>query len=369
MNVVITGGGTAGHVFPAIALADRLAADGDAVSFVGSPTGQEAVRVPAAGYPFHAVDAIPMKRQLSRATMKAPVVALRSVGRARGFLDGADVVVGVGGYVSVPTVLAARRAGVAIALHEQNAIPSLSNRFLSRFARAVGVSFDRSRASFPARLRVEVTGNPVRRQITRVRANRDDLAAEARTELDLASDRRTVLIVGGSLGALHVNQAVAQMLAGSAIRARDDLQLLVLTGPAHLDVVAGAASSPMALRVRVLAFLDRMDLALAVADVVVARAGAGHIAEITACGLPSILIPYPHATENHQEANARAVVDAGAAELFLDRDLSGDRLGERIMRLVDDRDRIRRMADAATAWGRPYAADRLADVVHEVGSP
>lgn len=368
MNVVIAGGGTAGHVFPAIALADRLAADGDSVSFVGSPDGQEAIRVPAAGYPFHPVDAIPLKREVSLATAKAPLVALRSVGAAGPLVERADVVVGVGGYVSVPAVLAARRARVPIVLHEQNAIPSLSNRFLSRFAQIVAVSFERSVGSFGGKARVEVTGNPVREQVTRVPAHREELAGEAWTALDLVPDRATVVVFGGSLGALHVDQAVAQMLQRSAIRDRDDVQLLVLTGPGHIGVVAGAASVPMPLRVRVLPFLDRMDHALAITDLAVARAGAGHIAELTVCGTPSILIPYPHATENHQEANARALVDAGAAEIFLDADLTGDRLSARILGVMDDDDRRTRMADAARVWGRPDAADRVARLVHEAGA-
>lgn len=368
MNVVIAGGGTAGHVFPAIALAERLAAEGDTVSFVGSPDGQEAIRVPAAGYPFHTVAAAPLKREVSLDTAKAPFVALRSVGAARPFVDHADVVVGVGGYVSVPAVLAARRAHVPIVLHEQNAVPSLSNRFLSRFARVVAVSFERSAGAFGGRVRVEVTGNPIREQITRVSAHRPELAEEAWAALDLLPDRTTVVVFGGSLGALHVDQAVAQMLLGSGITERDDLQLLVLTGPDHLDVVSGPGSRAMPLRVRVLPFLDRIDHALAITDLAVARAGAGHIAELTACGLASILIPYPYATEDHQEANARSLVDAGAAELFLDADLSGERLSARILGLIDDRDRRSRMADAAALWGRPDAADRLAGLVHEVGA-
>ena len=368
MKVVIAGGGTAGHVFPAIALADRLTEDGDEVSFVGSPQGQEAVRVPAAGYTFDAVAASPMKRELSLATMKAPVTALRSIATARPFVQDADVVIGVGGYVSVPAVLAARRARVPIALHEQNAIPSLSNRSLARFARVVAVSFDRSRASFGRHVRVEVTGNPVRGPIVQVPSHRDALAAEAWHTLDLDPDRTTIGIFGGSLGALHVDQVVASMLRTSPIRDRGDLQLLVLTGPDHLDVVVGAAAQISALRVRVLPFLDRMDLALAIADLAVARAGAGHIAELTVCGVPSILIPYPHATEQHQDANARALVDAGAADLLQDADLTGDRLGARIMSAVDDAARRRRMAEAATAWGRPDAASRLAALVHEVAA-
>jgi UDP-N-acetylglucosamine--N-acetylmuramyl-(pentapeptide) pyrophosphoryl-undecaprenol N-acetylglucosamine transferase len=369
VNVVIAGGGTAGHVFPALALADRLSQDGDAVTFVGSPDGQEATRVPAAGYPFHAVAASPVKREFSVATVGAPIVAMRSAKACRPLVRDADVVVGVGGYVSVPAVLAARLARRPIVLHEQNAIPSLANRSLARLATAIGVSFGRSRVAFPARARVELTGNPVREMIGRVPANRSALAAEAWETLDLLPDRSTVVVLGGSQGALSLDRSVAAMLEATPIRDRDDVQLLVLTGPSHGAVVSEVAAGSMALRVRVVPFLDRMDLALAIADLAVARAGAGHIAELTACGVPSILVPYPHATGNHQEANARELVGVGAASLYLDEDLSGPGLSMRILGLIDDGARREAMAKASASWGRPDADRRLAALVREVAGP
>jgi UDP-N-acetylglucosamine--N-acetylmuramyl-(pentapeptide) pyrophosphoryl-undecaprenol N-acetylglucosamine transferase len=366
VNVVIAGGGTAGHVYPAIALADRLRDGGAEVAFVGSESGQEAKLVPEAGYGYSAVRAQPMRREISTRTLKAPFIALGSVRACAPLVRGADVVVGVGGYVSVPAVLAARRACIPIVLHEQNAVPSLSNRMSARFARAIGVSFDRSRSAFPARARVEVTGNPVRRSIVEVPDRRTELIEEAHTLLDLRGGRTTVAVFGGSLGALHLDQVVAEALARPQLKERGDLQVLVLTGPDHLDVLARPAPDDGVLVVRALAYLDRMELALAMTDLAVARAGAGHIAELTTCGIPSILVPYPHATENHQEANARALVDVGAAELYPDAHLSADGLANRIIALVDDSDRRLAMGQAARAWSRPDADVRLADLVTDV---
>lgn len=367
MRVVLAGGGTAGHVFPAIALADRLTADGDDVAFIGSPEGQEARLVPEAGYPFHAVRAQKMVRSLSLSTMQAPFVALRSIGACRPWVRDADAVVGLGGYVSAPAVLAARRAGVPVVLHEQNAVPGLANRLLARGARAVGVSFADAAARFPDRVRTVATGNPVRKQIRLVPANREALASEAHEALDLEPGRTTVVVFGGSLGALHLDQAVAGAVAH--LRDRGDLQLLVLSGPAHLGVLEPATHESGDVLVRALPFLDRIDLALAIADVAVSRAGAGHIAELTVCGIPSILVPYPHATENHQEANAREIVRAGAADLYADDALSPDGLAERILGLVDDERRRDRMATAALAWAKPDADARLAALVREVAAP
>lgn len=367
MNVVIAGGGTAGHVYPAIAVADRLREQGAEVSFIGSGSGQEARLVPEAGYVFQAVRAEPMKREISMRSAKAPFVALGSVRACGPWVRTADVVLGVGGYVSVPAVLAARRAAKPIVLHEQNAVPSLSNRISARFARAVGVSFDRSRSSFPARLRVEVTGNPVRRSIVEVPAQRERLAAEARKALGLLPDRTTVTVFGGSLGALHLNEVTSRAIARPQLRDRGDIQILVLTGAAHLDVVSAPAAEVRPLLVKALPYLDRMELALSVADLAVARAGAGHIAELTACAIPSILVPYPHATENHQEANARALVEVGASELYRDADLTPDGLADRIVALIDDDGRREEMSVAAAAWSRPDADVRLAELVREFG--
>ena len=364
MKVVIAGGGTAGHVFPAVALADRLAAHHDAaVEFIGSSSGQEATLVPAAGYVLHGIAAAPLRREVSIESAKAPIVAAGSIGACRPFVRNADVVVGMGGYASVAAVLAARRAHVPVVLHEQNAVPGLANRLLARLARSVGVSFADAAARFPKRVAVAVTGNPVRAQVRAVATMRTALAAEAWVALGLDPGRSTVVVFGGSQGALHVDQTVAGALVGLADRS--DLQLLVLAGREKVDVVEQAAGRPMALRVRALPYLERIELAYAVADLAVARAGATSIAELTVCGIPSILIPYPHATEDHQTANARELVRAGAADLYPDADLSPVGLARRVLELVDDDARRAAMGERAAAWSTPDADERLAALVGE----
>ncbi|HET9672013.1 MAG TPA: undecaprenyldiphospho-muramoylpentapeptide beta-N-acetylglucosaminyltransferase [Actinomycetota bacterium] len=362
MKVVIAGGGTAGHVTPAIAIADRLREDGASVRFVGSPDGQEAELVPAAGYPFHGVAARPFRREWSLRSAAAPFVALRSVATCRPLVRGANVVLGVGGYASVPAVLAARSVGRPIVLHEQNAVPGLATRVLARVATAAAVSFPAT--PLPVGLRVEVTGTPVRREIVAVPGRRAALAAEARSLFGLEEGRTTVLVTGGSLGALHLDRAIAQALPLLAGRA--DLQLLVLTGRAHEDVVTSAIAEDREPLVRTAAFLERMDLALALADLAVSRAGANTIHELAVCGVPSILVPYPHATGGHQERNARALEGAGAAEVCLDAALTADVLAGRILALVDEPATRRSMSAAATAWAKPDADRRVAALVTNV---
>jgi UDP-N-acetylglucosamine--N-acetylmuramyl-(pentapeptide) pyrophosphoryl-undecaprenol N-acetylglucosamine transferase len=366
VRIVIAGGGTAGHVTPSIAVADRLRAEGVAVEFVGSPTGQEASLVPAAGYRFHPVAARPFRREVSMRSLAAPLVALRSVAACRPIVRGAGAVVGMGGYASVPAVLAARMTSVPALIHEQNAVPGLANRVLARAATAAAVSFESARRRFPATLRVEVTGTPLRREILEVPVRREELAREARRTLGLEEGRTTVLVTGGSLGALHLDRSVAGAIPELSVR--KDLQLLVLTGPAHESVVADATTEPMDLVVRTQPFLARMELALALADLAVSRAGANTIHELAVCGVPSILIPYPHATANHQEANARELERHGAAEVYLDPDLTPDGLAGRIVALADDERRRTTMGERATGWAKPDADRRVASLILEVAT-
>ncbi len=361
MKVLIAGGGTAGHIFPALALGRRLASADAEVSFVGTAGGQEARLVPAAGFEFHPVQARPFVRAISTAAVTAPLSALRSVRQCRPLVEAVDVVVGMGGYVSVPAGLAALRGRRPLVLHEQNAVPGLANRSLAVPARAVALAFAEAGRLLPRRARTVVTGNPVREQIVAVPAEREALAKEARSELGLEEGRSTVVVFGGSQGALHLNTTVVG--AVRRLSGRDDLQLLLLTGPAHLDDVTRKLPETGRVLVRVVPFLDRMELAYAVADLVVCRAGAATVAEVAVCGLPSILVPYPYATARHQEANARALQRAGAAAVVMDHALSGDLLAARVGELIGDRGRLRVMGARAAAWARPEAADALARVV------
>jgi UDP-N-acetylglucosamine--N-acetylmuramyl-(pentapeptide) pyrophosphoryl-undecaprenol N-acetylglucosamine transferase len=361
VNVVVAGGGTGGHVTPALALARRLIDDhGARVRFVGSSTGFEAQMVPEAGIEFHGIEVSPLYREISLRAARAPIVALRSVGEARSLVRGADVVVGVGGYASVPAGLAARRERIPLVLHEQNAVPSLTNRLLARWATAIGSTFASAAARFPGDATVTHTGNPVRGAILDVPPHRSALAAEARASFRLVEDLRTVLVVGGSQGALHLDRVIADALPALAAR---HLQLVVLTGRDHVAVVADAVERGPAPRAHVAPFLDRMELAYAVADVAVGRAGAGTVAELAVCGIPSIFVPYPYAAANHQEANARELVAAGGAELILDRDLATEPLVACILGVMEDDAKRRSMAQAMRAWARPDADVRLAQLV------
>jgi UDP-N-acetylglucosamine--N-acetylmuramyl-(pentapeptide) pyrophosphoryl-undecaprenol N-acetylglucosamine transferase len=359
-------------VFPGLALARALRDRGHHVAFIGTERGLESRLVPEAGFEFHPVPARPFVRGISIAAARAPFVALASVRSCRPIVRGARAVVGMGGYVSVSGALAARREGVPLALHEQNAVPGLANRVLARLARAVGLSFGEARRYFPRRTTVEVTGNPVRDQVLRVRDEREGLAKEGRELLELENGRRTVVVFGGSQGAIHIDRATVG--AARLLSRRADIQILLITGPAHLETIrpglpAGStAGSPGGLLVRPVGYLDRMELAYACADLVVSRAGATTVAELAVCGLPALLVPYPYATGRHQEANARALQRAGGASVLLDDQLSAESLAERIQSLVDHQERLGAMAERSAAFGKPDAAQRLADLVEAVAS-
>jgi UDP-N-acetylglucosamine--N-acetylmuramyl-(pentapeptide) pyrophosphoryl-undecaprenol N-acetylglucosamine transferase len=363
VKVVIVAGGTAGHVSPGLALARALTDEhGAEVWFAGAPRGQESRLIPSSGFGFEPIEAAPFVRAISARNLVAPAVVLRSVRRARPLVRRADVVVGMGGYVSVPVAVAALRERRPLVVHEQNAVPGLANRVFARPARAVALSFADAVEHLPRRARTVVTGNPIRPQIVAVRPDRERLAREAMGALDLAPGRRTVLIFGGSQGARTLNRAATE--AARELVGREDLQLVVLSGPAHLDLVRNAIPRGELL-VRVLPYLDRIELAYAAADLVVCRAGSSSVTEVAVCGLPSLLVPYPYATGHHQDANARALSRAGASVVVTDEALTGPVLAARLRELLADPGRLDAMGHRAAAWSRPDAASALADVVAE----
>jgi UDP-N-acetylglucosamine--N-acetylmuramyl-(pentapeptide) pyrophosphoryl-undecaprenol N-acetylglucosamine transferase len=365
VRVLIAAGGTAGHLFPGLALADRLRELGEDVRFAGRATGSEARMVPQAGYPLATVEARPFVRRASPAALVAPFAALRAAHRCRPLVRWADVVVSMGGYVGVPVSMAAWREGKPLVAHEQNAVPGAANRLAARWATVVALAFAEAAHLLPKRTRTAVTGNPVRAPILRVPMMRDELRAEAHRRFGLEAGRRTAVVFGGSQGALHLDRATVG--AARRLAARADLQLLLITGAAHEQEVRRHMPQTSDLLVRWTPFVDEMELVYAVADLVVSRAGATTIAELTVCGLPSLLVPYPYATARHQEANARALQRAGGASVLLDDQLTPVTLSERIEELLDHDERLRAMAERAAGFGRPAAADALADLVREAG--
>ncbi|HEV7732444.1 MAG TPA: undecaprenyldiphospho-muramoylpentapeptide beta-N-acetylglucosaminyltransferase [Candidatus Binatia bacterium] len=347
-DVLIAGGGTGGHVFPGLALADALRARGMRVGFVGTPAGLEARAVPAAGYP---IDLIPGRQVRGGGIGRAAggAVALASgVARARRLLMAhrPRLVVGVGGYASVAAVVAAGLGRRPVVLMEQNAIPGMANRTLGRLARRVCLGFAEAASFFPAGRTVH-TGNPIRPAV---------LAAPPSPP----HDRLGLLIFGGSQGATHINDAAVVALGALGDGARA-LRITHQTGIADQAGVASAYAG-LGLDVRVEAFITDMGAAYRAADVVVARAGAMSCAEITAMGLPSVLIPYPYAADDHQRRNAEVIAAAGAATVILDRELDGPRLTAALAPLVGDAAARCTMASLSRALGRPDAANTAADV-------
>jgi UDP-N-acetylglucosamine--N-acetylmuramyl-(pentapeptide) pyrophosphoryl-undecaprenol N-acetylglucosamine transferase len=356
-------------VTPGLALGRELAGRGHDVSFVGTDRGVEVRMVPAAGFDLRVVRSRPFVRKVSLRAARAPLAAASAIRACRPFVAGATVVVGMGGYASAPAVVAARRERIPVVLHEQNAIPGLANRTLSRIAAAVALSFPEAASRFPRRVRTVLTGNPVRESILRIRPREERLAvaAEGLRAFGLEAGRTTAVVFGGSLGALHVNHAT--IAACRSLAVRGDLQVLLITGPGHLETFGrDRPPGPPApgLLVRMEGFVDRMELAYAVADAVVGRAGASSVAELSALGIPSILIPYPHAVAGEQEANGRALERAGGAVVLLDADLTGASLARTLVDMVDRPERLASMAAGAASFGRPHAARALADVVEEV---
>jgi len=364
VNVVIAGGGTAGHVFPALATADALRERHDAsITYLGSADGPEATLVPEAGYPFTALEVVSAQQRVSLRSLRAVRMTFAAARACRPVVARADVVLGAGGYASAPATLAARRARTPLVLLSPDSVPGAVTRIAARWATAIATTFDATRARLPARARVVRTGNPIRAAIASVPARRPALMEEAWVTFDLDRTRRTLLVLGGSQGALALDRAVAAALP--LLRERGDLQLLVSTGRDHVDVVEAAVDVGASLLVRAVPSVERMELALAVADLAVSRAGAS-VAELAAAGVPAILVPYPHATEHHQHENAREVERAGGALLVDQSDLTAEALARRIMDLMDDATTRAAMAGAALAWALPDAAFRVADLLAEV---
>ena len=362
-TVLLAGGGTGGHVFPSLAVAAALRDQGMSPEFIGTARGLEARLVPEAGWTLHTVDALPLARKVSLSTLKMPIVLGRAARQARAIIDRTSAVAAVvfGGYVSAPLAVAAWRAGIPLVVHEQNAIPGLANRLAGRWAAAIATTHPGPPFG---RVAPVVTGNPVRPGLDpdAVTASR----GEALAHFDLDTTRRTLLVFGGSQGAKQINTAAVE----SAARwpAPEGLQILHAAGRGNYEEVAAAWKAAVVgadepLRVRCVDFIERMELAYAAADLVVCRSGASTLAELTVLGLPSILVPYPHATADHQTANAQHVAKAGGAVLIPDDELDGQRLVDEVHPLLADAARLQAMADGARSVGRPDAAHRVAEMV------
>ncbi|MFT5222340.1 MAG: UDP-N-acetylglucosamine--N-acetylmuramyl-(pentapeptide) pyrophosphoryl-undecaprenol N-acetylglucosamine transferase [Glaciecola sp.] len=368
-NVLFAGGGTAGHVFPAVAVAQELQRVHPDVQpiFVGTKDRLEGRLVPEAGYELHHINVLSLPRRPSPSLLRVPGALRGAVRRCVEVIEEIDAkaVVTFGGFVSLPAAMAARRLGLPLIVHEQNAVPGLANRLAARWADRVAITFPGSADRFVNPERTVVTGNPVREAILQL--DRDAEREKAARSFRLRWVPRNLLVFGGSQGARSLNRAIADTFGQWD---GEDVQILHATGLRLYSETAalweqartGGIDGP---RVRCVDFIDDMDAAYAVADIVVCRAGATSIAELTALGIPAVLVPYPHATADHQLHNARALAQCGAAVLIEDRELSGARLVEAVRPWLEDEDALRRASRAAKAFGRPDAAANVARLVSE----
>jgi len=363
VQVVITGGGTGGHLFPALAVRAALAGRRPEaqILFVGASSGVESTVLPRLGYAYQALQVHQVKGKGWRGQMAAVLRLPSAVRQAARLLRecGAHVVLGVGGYASFPTVLAGCILRIPTVIHEQNAYPGLANRCLGRLTSAVAVSFEAASGFFPGG-RVTVTGNPVRPEI------RPREMAEARRRFQVSPERFTVLIFGGSQGAHRINVGTTEALPRLAGR-RDHIQFLHGTGERDLSQVRQAYEAG-GFQVRVEAFFQDMAMAYAAADFVIARAGASTIFELAAVGKPALLVPYPYAANDHQRLNAEVMVNAGAAWTVPDAYCDGQRIAASVQAALERPEVLIRMGEQARRLARPDAAERIVDLLERVAS-
>ncbi len=361
ISVVLAGGGTAGHVEPAMAVADALTAlePGVRITALGTKRGLETRLVPERGYHLELITPVPLPRKPSADLVRLPGRVRRAVRQARAVLDDvhADVVIGFGGYVALPAYLAARNARparrVPVVIHEANASAGWANRVGARSAQRV-----LSAVPEPGLRHVEVVGTPVRESITSL--DRTALRAQARAHFGFADDARVLLVFGGSQGARSLNRAVSEAAENLANKG---ISVLHAHGPKNtLELRVPIAGDPPYVAVP---YLDQMALAYAAADLVICRSGAMTVAEVTAVGLPAVYVPLPIGN-GEQRLNAMPVVNAGGGLIVDDGELSAAFVADTVTSLLNDRDRLTAMTAAAALAGHRDAARRVAQVALDV---
>lgn len=367
LHVAIAAGGTAGHINPALALAEELRARGHQVTFYGQPTRLEATLVPEAGFDFVPLKVTGFDRSRPWTLVSALVRMARAelaLGKIFGERGTPDVAIGFGAYVEMPLLRWCARKGIPCLIHEQNSVIGLANRTCAPSCERICIALPAARAAFEGRTRkgaeIVLTGNPVRRSVL------DADPAEGRAAIGAGEDSLVLLIFGGSLGAKHLNETVIGLK--DELLSRENLICVHSTGADDYERCKEslALTEEEASRWKLMPYIDDMGAKLAAADLVVSRAGASSIAEIAARELPSILVPYPFATADHQTTNARYLVDAGAAILVTDDELDTPRFADELLPLLDDRARIAEMRGNARNLGGAGAAGKLADELEKV---
>jgi UDP-N-acetylglucosamine--N-acetylmuramyl-(pentapeptide) pyrophosphoryl-undecaprenol N-acetylglucosamine transferase len=361
MKIAVSGGGTGGHIYPALALIREIQKrDKDAkFLYIGTLNGLESKIVPKENIPFTSIHITGFKRKLSFENVKTVLRFIKGVRDSRKILKEfkPDIVVGTGGYVCGPVVYAAAKLGIPSIIHEQNSVPGLTNKFLSRYVKRIAICFDEAKEFF-SQEKVIFTGNPRASEVL----GQDGI--KGRLSVGLSTTLPTVLIFGGSRGARPINEAVIKSLPELAGK---PYQVLYVTGDVHYDEVSKEVElvgNPK--NVVIKPFIHNMPEVLAGMDLVVSRAGATTLAEITSLGIPSILIPSPYVTNNHQEKNASSLSEHGAAKVLLEKDLTCNSLVANIDKILLNRETLKEMKGNSQKIGVPDSAARMYNIMKEL---
>ncbi len=357
MKVIISAGGTGGHIYPALAIIDKIKEmePGSEFLYIGSTDRMEATLIPDLKIPYVGIEMKGLDRKNIFKSMKATFCFFRGIKKAKQIIDKfhPDVVLGIGGYITAPVVYAAKKLGYKTFIHEQNSIPGLSNKFLAHYADKIGVSFKDSLTYFDPKKAV-YTGNP--RSEVVVKAKPVD-----KKDLKLSATKKLVLIVMGSLGSTTMNEKMKEVLKKFE---KKSYEVLFVTGKNYYDLYQDEKGLPK--NVFVVAYLDNMPSVMKRTDLIVSRAGASTLAEITALGLPSILVPSPYVTHNHQLENAKALEQKGAAKILEEQDFDGDHLCAIIDEILNDQKAYHTMKEETKKLGLTDSASRIYELIKEL---
>lgn len=357
---ILSGGGTGGHIYPAIAIANELKRrfpDAD-ILFVGAQDRMEMQKVPQAGYEIKGLWIAGLQRKLSLQNMLFPVKLLSSLLKARSIVAEfkPDVVIGTGGFASGPLLQVAEFAGIPTVVQEQNSYPGITNKVLAKKAAKICVAYEGLERFFPEG-KIILTGNPVRQDLIVMKGDK----AEAIDHFKLDPNKKTLLVLGGSLGARRINQLIAKEVVNIASQG---VQVIWQCGKLYYDDYSRFASK----EIQVMAFIDRMDLVYAAADFVISRAGASSVSELCLVGKPVIFIPSPNVAEDHQTKNARAVVDKGGAILLKESELDSQ-FGPTFNNLLNDESLQRQLSENIKKLAKPFATKEIVDEIEKLISP
>ncbi|MFC2678457.1 MAG: undecaprenyldiphospho-muramoylpentapeptide beta-N-acetylglucosaminyltransferase [Granulicatella sp.] len=364
MRVVVSGGGTGGHIYPALAFMRYLEKQEDVeYLYIGTKRGLESKIVPQAGYAFESIKIEGLKRSLSLENLKTAYYMVTSVIKARKILKEfkPDVVIGTGGYVCAPVLFAASLLKIPTIIHEQNSVAGVTNKFLAKWVNKIAICFDDVKKDFASYSdKVVLTGNPRGQEVVEIKKNPEYLDS-----IGVQTDLPIVVIFGGSRGSERMNEVFVEALEGFADK---NYHVIMVTGEVHYDKINNQITNleKSLPNVSVFPYIKDMPQLFQNVDLVVCRSGATTLTELTALGLASILIPSPYVTNNHQEANARSLVDQGAASMILEKELNAQTMLAEIDHILLDSHKKEAMATCAKKMGIIDASSRLTSMIHEM---